>query len=127
MPRPTCHHRLFSDEHGAAANGLRELDISFDKFICTTNPNHEAIVILGLWQMLIYTVLTMRDCTVPVALPLYIWDEKELLENKCGPVHLKPSSLHCPSTKTDWKRFWRRTLILYNLLIVYMRFYIINF
>ncbi|PIN15404.1 Methionyl-tRNA synthetase [Handroanthus impetiginosus] len=103
-----------TDEHGekiasaAAANGSSpsehcdfisqaykalwtELDISYDKFIRTTDPSHEAIV-----KDFYSRVLSSGDIYRADYEGLYCVnceeykDEKELLENNCCPVHLKP-------------------------------------
>ncbi|KAL8516284.1 hypothetical protein ACS0TY_014805 [Phlomoides rotata] len=110
-----------TDEHGekiasaAAANGSspvehcdsisqsyralwRELDISYDKFIRTTSPDHEAIV-----KEFYSKVLANGDIYRADYEGLYCVnceeykDEKELLENNCCPVHLKP----CAHRKED--------------------------
>ncbi|KAL2238303.1 UNVERIFIED_CONTAM: Methionine--tRNA ligase, chloroplastic/mitochondrial [Sesamum indicum] len=106
-----------TDEHGekiasaAAANGSspsehcdiisegyralwKELDISYDKFIRTTDPNHEAIV-----KEFYSKVLAKGDIYRADYEGLYCVnceeykDEKELLDNNCCPVHLKPCLL----------------------------------
>ncbi|KAK6145292.1 hypothetical protein DH2020_022112 [Rehmannia glutinosa] len=103
-----------TDEHGekiassAAANGSSpsehcdfisqaykalwtQLDISYDKFIRTTDPNHEAIV-----KEFYSKVLANGDIYRADYEGLYCVnceeykDEKELLDNNCCPMHLKP-------------------------------------
>ncbi|KAG8368882.1 hypothetical protein BUALT_Bualt15G0092800 [Buddleja alternifolia] len=75
-----------------------ELDISHDKFIRTTNPNHEAIV-----KEFYSRVLASGDIYRADYEGLYCVnceeykDEKELLENNCCPMHLKP----CVRRKED--------------------------
>ncbi|XP_078430257.1 methionyl-tRNA synthetase / methionine-tRNA ligase / MetRS (cpMetRS) [Wolffia australiana] len=69
----------------------KELDISHDKFIRTTDPNHEAIV-----KEFYARVLSSGDIYRADYEGLYCVDceeykdEKELLENNCCPIHLKP-------------------------------------
>ncbi|GLT93092.1 hypothetical protein SLE2022_108980 [Rubroshorea leprosula] len=103
-----------TDEHGekiataAAANGSspsehcdviaqsyitlwKYLDIAYDKFIRTTDPKHEAIV-----KEYYSRVLEKGDIYQADYEGLYCVnceeykDEKELLENNCCPMHLKP-------------------------------------
>ncbi|MQM00384.1 hypothetical protein Taro_033114 [Colocasia esculenta] len=110
-----------TDEHGekiaaaAAANGSspsdhcntvslayrllwKELDISYDKFIRTTDPSHEAVV-----KEFYSRVLSSGDIYRADYEGLYCInceeykDEKELLENNCCPMHLKP----CVKRKED--------------------------
>ncbi|KAM3345313.1 methionine-tRNA ligase, chloroplastic/mitochondrial isoform X1 [Capsicum galapagoense] len=102
-----------TDEHGekiataAAANGSspsehcdvvsqaykslwKDLDISYDKFIRTTDPKHEAVV-----KEFYSRVLSNGDIYRADYEGLYCVnceeykDEKELLENNCCPTHLK--------------------------------------
>ncbi|XVF83628.1 hypothetical protein PTKIN_Ptkin16aG0505000 [Pterospermum kingtungense] len=69
----------------------KDLDIAYDKFIRTTDPKHEAIVKVDKFlSMMTFTGTTMREFSVSI-------DEKELLENKCCPTHLKP----CVPRKED--------------------------
>ncbi|CAL1387313.1 unnamed protein product [Linum trigynum] len=69
----------------------KDLDISYGKFIRTTDPKHEAIV-----KEFYARVLANGDIYHADYEGLYCVnceeykDEKELLENKCCPVHLKP-------------------------------------
>ncbi|KAI3461607.1 hypothetical protein Pfo_018270 [Paulownia fortunei] len=76
----------------------RELDISYDKFIRTTDPNHEAIV-----KEFYSKVLANGDIYRADYEGLYCVnceeykDEKELLDNNCCPMHLKP----CVHRKED--------------------------
>ncbi|GLT31367.1 hypothetical protein SLA2020_061090 [Shorea laevis] len=110
-----------TDEHGekiataAAANGSspsehcdviaqsyktlwKDLDIAYDKFIRTTDPKHETIV-----KEFYSRVLAKGDIYQADYEGLYCVnceeykDEKELLENNCCPVHLKP----CDQRKED--------------------------
>ncbi|KAL7150275.1 hypothetical protein ABFS83_05G100500 [Erythranthe nasuta] len=68
-----------------------ELNISYDKFIRTTDPNHEAIV-----KEFYAKVLANGDIYRADYEGLYCVnceeykDEKELLANNCCPIHLKP-------------------------------------
>ncbi|KAK9139730.1 hypothetical protein Scep_009411 [Stephania cephalantha] len=76
----------------------KDLDIAYDKFIRTTDPCHEGIV-----KEFYARVLANGDIYYADYEGLYCVnceeykDEKELLENKCCPVHLKP----CVSRKED--------------------------
>uniref|UniRef100_A0A2P2JZW0 methionine--tRNA ligase n=1 Tax=Rhizophora mucronata TaxID=61149 RepID=A0A2P2JZW0_RHIMU len=69
----------------------RDLDIAYDKFIRTTDPKHEAIV-----KEFYSRVLANGDIYRADYEGLYCVnceeykDEKELLENNCCPMHLKP-------------------------------------
>ncbi|XP_048325687.2 methionine--tRNA ligase, chloroplastic/mitochondrial [Ziziphus jujuba] len=110
-----------TDEHGekiasaAAANGSnprehcdvvsqayktlwKDLDIAYDKFIRTTDPKHEAIV-----REFYSRVLANGDIYRADYEGLYCVnceeykDEKELLDNNCCPMHLKP----CVPRKED--------------------------
>ncbi|XP_006651159.2 methionine--tRNA ligase, chloroplastic/mitochondrial [Oryza brachyantha] len=75
-----------------------DLDIEYDKFIRTTDPRHEAIV-----NDFYSRVLDSGDIYRADYEGLYCVsceeykDEKELAENKCCPVHLKP----CVPRKED--------------------------
>ncbi|KVI06930.1 Aminoacyl-tRNA synthetase, class 1a, anticodon-binding [Cynara cardunculus var. scolymus] len=75
-----------------------QLDISYDKFIRTTDPKHEAIV-----EEFYSKVLANGDIYQADYEGLYCVnceeykDEKELLENNCCPMHLKP----CLKRKED--------------------------
>lgn len=76
----------------------KDLDISYDKFIRTTDPKHEAIV-----EDFYSKVLANGDIYRADYEGLYCVnceeykDEKELLENNCCPMHLKP----CVPRKED--------------------------
>ncbi|KAL5733267.1 hypothetical protein ACOSQ2_032959 [Xanthoceras sorbifolium] len=76
----------------------KDLDISYDKFIRTTDPKHEAIV-----KEFYSRVLANGDIYKADYEGLYCVnceeykDEKELLENHCCPIHLKP----CVARKED--------------------------
>lgn len=69
----------------------KDLDIAFDKFIRTTSPSHEAIV-----KEFYSRVLSNGDIYRADYEGLYCVnceeykDEKDLLENNCCPMHLKP-------------------------------------
>ncbi|PWA74658.1 methionyl-tRNA synthetase [Artemisia annua] len=69
----------------------KDLDISYDKFIRTTDPKHEAIV-----EEFYSKVLANGDIYRADYEGLYCVsceeykDEKELLEKNCCPMHLKP-------------------------------------
>ncbi|KAG6415040.1 hypothetical protein SASPL_122441 [Salvia splendens] len=102
---PIKHCDSVSQAYGAL---WRELDISYDKFIRTTNPNHEAIVKEFYSRVLAngdiyradYEGLYCVNCEeykLYLCEPVNLKDEKELLENKCCPVHLKP----CLDRKED--------------------------
>ncbi|OVA18319.1 Valyl/Leucyl/Isoleucyl-tRNA synthetase [Macleaya cordata] len=76
----------------------RDLDIAYDKFIRTTDPHHEEIV-----KEFYSRVLANGDIYRADYEGLYCVnceeykDEKELLENNCCPMHLKP----CVPRKED--------------------------
>ncbi|KAK9283994.1 hypothetical protein L1049_012253 [Liquidambar formosana] len=76
----------------------KDLDIAYDKFIRTTDPHHEEIV-----KEFYSRVLAKGDIYRADYEGLYCVnceeykDEKELLENKCCPMHLKP----CVSRRED--------------------------
>lgn len=76
----------------------KDLDIAYDKFIRTTEPKHEAIV-----KEFYSSVLANGDIYKADYEGLYCVnceeykDEKELLENQCCPIHLKP----CVARKED--------------------------
>lgn len=76
----------------------KDLDISYDKFIRTTDPKHEAIV-----EEFYSRVLANGDIYRADYEGLYCVnceeykDEKELLEDNCCPMHLKP----CVPRKED--------------------------
>ncbi|CAA0814162.1 methionyl-tRNA synthetase / methionine--tRNA ligase / MetRS (cpMetRS [Striga hermonthica] len=68
-----------------------ELDISYDKFIRTTNPNHEAIVHEFYAKVLANGDIYRADYEGLYCVNCEEYkDEKELLENNCCPMHLKP-------------------------------------
>ncbi|KAG2730218.1 hypothetical protein I3760_01G281500 [Carya illinoinensis] len=72
----------------------KDLEIAYDKFIRTTNPKHEAIV-----KEFYSRVLANGDIYRADYEGLYCVnceeykDEKELLDNNCCPMHLKPCVL----------------------------------
>ncbi|XP_062154437.1 methionine--tRNA ligase, chloroplastic/mitochondrial [Alnus glutinosa] len=72
----------------------KDVDISYDKFIRTTDPKHEAIV-----KEFYSRVLANGDIYRADYEGLYCVnceeykDEKELLDNNCCPMHLKPCVL----------------------------------
>ncbi|XP_050210694.1 methionine--tRNA ligase, chloroplastic/mitochondrial isoform X2 [Mercurialis annua] len=76
----------------------KDLEISYDKFIRTTDPKHEAIV-----KEFYSKVLANGDIYRADYEGLYCVnceeykDEKELLDNNCCPMHLKP----CVQRKED--------------------------
>ncbi|KDP44991.1 hypothetical protein JCGZ_01491 [Jatropha curcas] len=76
----------------------KDLEIAYDKFIRTTDPKHEAIV-----KEFYSRVLANGDIYRADYEGLYCVnceeykDEKDLLDNKCCPVHLKP----CIQRKED--------------------------
>ncbi|CAI9092443.1 OLC1v1027672C1 [Oldenlandia corymbosa var. corymbosa] len=76
----------------------RDLGISYDKFIRTTDPKHEAVV-----KEFYAKVLASGDIYRADYEGLYCInceeykDEKELLANNCCPIHLKP----CAARKED--------------------------
>ncbi|XP_057950649.1 methionine--tRNA ligase, chloroplastic/mitochondrial [Malania oleifera] len=76
----------------------KDLDIAYDKFIRTTDPKHEAIV-----KEFYVRVLANGDIYRADYEGLYCVnceeykDEKELLDNNCCPMHLKP----CVPRKED--------------------------
>ncbi|XP_039113902.1 methionine--tRNA ligase, chloroplastic/mitochondrial [Dioscorea cayenensis subsp. rotundata] len=76
----------------------KDLEISYDKFIRTTDPSHEAVV-----KEFYSKVLNNGDIYRADYEGLYCVnceeykDEKELLENNCCPMHLKP----CIKRKED--------------------------
>lgn len=92
---PSEHCDLISQAYKAL---WAELDISYDKFIRTTDPNHEAIV-----KEFYSKVLAKGDIYRADYEGLYCVnceeykDEKELLENECCPIHLRP----CARRKED--------------------------
>lgn len=82
----------------AYKNLWKDLDIAYDKFIRTTDPKHEAIV-----KEFYSRVLANGDIYRADYEGLYCVnceeykDEKELLDNNCCPMHLKP----CAPRKED--------------------------
>ncbi|KAL8251853.1 hypothetical protein R6Q59_035546 [Mikania micrantha] len=92
---PSDHCDTISQSYRAL---WKDLDISHDKFIRTTDPKHEAIV-----EEFYSKVLANGDIYQADYEGLYCInceeykDEKELLENNCCPMHLKP----CVSRKED--------------------------
>ncbi|KAK8959194.1 hypothetical protein KSP40_PGU020812 [Platanthera guangdongensis] len=72
----------------------KELDVAYDKFIRTTDPRHEGIV-----EEFYSRVFSNGDIYRADYEGLYCInceeykDEKELLENNCCPMHLKPCAL----------------------------------
>ncbi|KAK8948619.1 hypothetical protein KSP39_PZI005038 [Platanthera zijinensis] len=72
----------------------KELDVAYDKFIRTTDPRHEGIV-----EEFYLRVFSNGDIYRADYEGLYCInceeykDEKELLENNCCPMHLKPCAL----------------------------------
>ncbi|CAN0837238.1 Methionine--tRNA ligase, chloroplastic/mitochondrial [Linum grandiflorum] len=85
---PTEHCDIVSQAYKSL---WKDLDISYNKFIRTTDLQHEAIV-----KEFYSRVLANDDIYHADYEGLYCVnceeykDEKELLENKCCPVHLKP-------------------------------------
>lgn len=92
---PAEHCDLVSQAYKAL---WEDLDISYDKFIRTTDMKHEAIV-----KEFYAKVLASGDIYRADYEGLYCVnceeykDEKELLENNCCPMHLKP----CVARKED--------------------------
>ncbi|CAI0411355.1 unnamed protein product [Linum tenue] len=69
----------------------KDLDISYSKFIRTTDPKHEAIVKEFYSRVLANGDIYHADYEGMYCVNCEEYkDEKELLENKCCPVHLKP-------------------------------------
>ncbi|KAL3829090.1 hypothetical protein ACJIZ3_017892 [Penstemon smallii] len=76
----------------------RELDIAYDKFIRTTDPNHEAIVKEFYSKVLANGDIYRADYEGFYCVNCEEYkDEKELLDNNCCPMHLKP----CVRRKED--------------------------
>ncbi|KAF6165073.1 hypothetical protein GIB67_000657 [Kingdonia uniflora] len=77
----------------------KDLDITYDKFIRTTDPSHEAIVKEFYSKVLASGDIYRADYEglYCVNCEEYKVDEKELLENNCCPMHLKP----CVHRKED--------------------------
>ncbi|GAB4854829.1 Methionine--tRNA ligase, chloroplastic/mitochondrial [Ancistrocladus abbreviatus] len=72
----------------------KELDIAYDKFIRTTDPKHEAIVKEFYSRVLANGDIYRADYEGLYCINCEEYkDEKELLDNKCCPVHLKPCAL----------------------------------
>ncbi|KAK4412386.1 Methionine--tRNA ligase, chloroplastic/mitochondrial [Sesamum alatum] len=92
---PSEHCDIISEAYRAL---WKELGISYDKFIRTTDPNHEAIV-----KEFYSKVLAKGDIYRADYEGLYCVnceeykDEKELLDDNCCPMHLKP----CVRRKED--------------------------
>ncbi|CAK9181500.1 unnamed protein product [Ilex paraguariensis] len=92
---PSEHCNVISQAYKAL---WKDLDIAYDKFIRTTNPKHEAIV-----KEFYSKVLANGDIYRADYEGLYCVnceeykDEKELMENNCCPMHLKP----CVRRKED--------------------------
>ncbi|KAH6810493.1 methionyl-tRNA synthetase / methionine-tRNA ligase / MetRS [Perilla frutescens var. frutescens] len=92
---PSKHCDLISQAYKALWG---ELDISYDKFIRTTNPNHEAIVKEFYSKVLASGDIYRADYEGMYCVNCEEYkDAKELLENNCCPVHLKP----CAHRKED--------------------------
>ncbi|KAF5742661.1 methionine--tRNA ligase mitochondrial [Tripterygium wilfordii] len=85
---PTEHCDVISQAYKAL---WKDLDIAYDRFIRTTDPKHEALV-----REFYSKVLAKGDIYHANYEGLYCInceeykDEKELLENNCCPMHLKP-------------------------------------
>lgn len=76
----------------------KDLDISYDKFIRTTDSKHEAIVKEFYSRVLANGDIYRADYDGLYCVNCEEYkDEKELLDNNCCPVHLKP----CVSRKED--------------------------
>ncbi|TKY50663.1 Methionine--tRNA ligase [Spatholobus suberectus] len=76
----------------------KDLDISYDKFIRTTDGKHEAIVKEFYSRVLANGDIYRADYDGLYCVNCEEYkDEKELLDNNCCPVHLKP----CVSRKED--------------------------
>eukprot|EP00262_Sarcandra_glabra_P020627 TRINITY_DN832_c0_g1_i1.p1 TRINITY_DN832_c0_g1~~TRINITY_DN832_c0_g1_i1.p1 ORF type:complete len:604 (-),score=80.16 TRINITY_DN832_c0_g1_i1:46-1857(-) len=92
---PSEHCDVVSDAYRML---WKDLDIAYDKFIRTTDPKHEAIV-----KEFYSRVLSNGDIYRANYEGLYCVnceeykDEKDLLENNCCPMHLKP----CVPRKED--------------------------
>ncbi|CBI31697.3 hypothetical protein VitviT2T_019216 [Vitis vinifera] len=72
----------------------QDLDIAYDKFIRTTNPKHEAIVKEFYSRVLANGDIYRADYEGLYCINCEEYkDEKELLENNCCPMHLKPCVL----------------------------------
>ncbi|XP_022765183.1 methionine--tRNA ligase, chloroplastic/mitochondrial isoform X2 [Durio zibethinus] len=76
----------------------KHLDIAYDKFIRTTDPKHEAIVKEFYSRVFANDDIYRADYEGLYCVNCEEYkDEKELLENKCCPMHLKP----CVPRKED--------------------------
>ncbi|GAV76088.1 tRNA-synt_1g domain-containing protein [Cephalotus follicularis] len=88
---PSDHCEVISQAYKSL---WKDLDVAYDKFIRTTDPKHEVIV-----KEFYSRVLANGDIYRADYEGLYCVnceeykDEKELLENKCCPMHLKPCVL----------------------------------
>ncbi|KAK2978109.1 hypothetical protein RJ640_009273 [Escallonia rubra] len=89
---PSEHCAVVSQAYKALWN---DLDIAYDKFIRTTDPKHEAIVKEFYSKVLASGDIYRADYEglYCVNCEEYKVDEKELLENNCCPLHLKPCDL----------------------------------
>ncbi|CAM8886924.1 unnamed protein product [Rhodiola kirilowii] len=93
--RPSDHCDAISQSYKAL---WKNLDIAYDRFIRTTNPQHEVIV-----KEFYSRVVAKGDIYRADYEGLYCInceeykDEKELIKDKCCPVHLKP----CIARKED--------------------------
>ncbi|KEH44466.1 putative methionine--tRNA ligase [Medicago truncatula] len=92
---PTDHCNLISQAYKTLWN---DLDISYDKFIRTTDSKHEAVVKEFYSRVLANGDIYRADYEGIYCVSCEEYkDEKELLENNCCPIHLKP----CVSRKED--------------------------
>lgn len=92
---PPDHCNLISQSYKTL---WKDLDISYDKFIRTTESKHEAIVKEFYSRVLANGDIYRADYDGLYCVNCEEYkDEKELLENNCCPVHLKP----CVSRKED--------------------------
>ncbi|KAG5128697.1 hypothetical protein JHK82_029532 [Glycine max] len=92
---PPDHCNLISQSYMTL---WKDLDISYDKFIRTTDSKHEAIVKEFYSRVLANGDIYRADYDGLYCVNCEEYkDEKELLDNNCCPVHLKP----CVSRKED--------------------------
>ncbi|RHN77231.1 putative methionine--tRNA ligase [Medicago truncatula] len=92
---PTDHCNLISQAYKTLWN---DLDISYDKFIRTTDSKHVAVVKEFYSRVLANGDIYRADYEGIYSVSCEEYkDEKELLENNCCPIHLKP----CVSRKED--------------------------
>ncbi|KAA8539441.1 hypothetical protein F0562_026133 [Nyssa sinensis] len=92
---PSEHCDVISQAYKALWN---DLDISYDKFIRTTDPKHEAIVTEFYSRVLANGDIYRADYEGLYCVNCEEYkDEKELLDNNCCPMHLKP----CVARKED--------------------------